>query len=289
MFVQHNDLSGIKAYFSQKLADLFTESEIRSITKQVVLDRMKIDSTEYLIGDLRFSESDLLHFRSIIRRLLKNEPLQHVLGSVHFCQLELISDKRALIPRPETEELVQWIREESQNQQNLKIVDICAGSGCIALAVKDYLPNSNVIALELSDDALNLIEENKNHTGLEIEVHKFDALKDDYSQFSSADVIVSNPPYIPTKDKAFMAANVLDFEPDMALFVSDDDPLVFYREIGIGAMTALTNQGWLYFEIHEDLGNETLDLLKKIGFVNTELRKDLQGKDRMIRAQKVLS
>lgn len=289
MFVQHNDLSGIKAYFSQKLADLFTESEIRSITKQVVLDRMKIDSTEYLIGDLRFSESDLLHFRSIIHRLLKNEPLQHVLGSVHFCELELISDKRALIPRPETEELVQWIREVSQNQQNLKIVDICAGSGCIALAVKDYLPNSNVLALELSDDALNLIEENKNQTGLEIEVHKFDALEDDYSQFLHADVIVSNPPYIPTKDKAFMDANVLDFEPDMALFVSDDDPLVFYREIGIGAMTALKNEGWLYFEIHEDLGNETLDILKEIGFVNTELRKDLQGKDRMIRAQKVLS
>lgn len=289
MFVQRNDLAEIKAYFSNQLKDVFSANELRLITKQVVIDRLGISSVDYMLGDVKFSESDLLYFRSIVKRLLNNEPLQHILGVVHFCELELKTDARALIPRPETEELIHWIRSDFENEKSKKVFDVCAGSGCIALAIKDYFPSFDCVALELSDDALELLKENIAFTNSTIRLAKFDALGGDYSMLDGADIIVSNPPYIPYSDKKVMHPNVLDFEPEMALFVTDEDPLLFYREIGNGAWNSLQNNGWIYFEIHEELGIQVMECLKLIGFVNIELRKDLQGKDRMVRAQKVLS
>ena len=146
-----------------------------------------------------------------------------------------------------------------------------------------------MVAVELSEEALELIRTNQELTGLDIQRVKMDVLSDDWSNLANTDLFVSNPPYIPFKDQEEMHGNVLEYEPHMALFVENDDPLLFYREIGEKAFDHLTDEGWLYVEIHEKLGDDVIHLMKTIGFVNIELRKDLQGKDRMVRGQKVLS
>ena len=292
MFVAKNDLTSLKQYFSKKLPD-FSSSEINSIVKQLVVKRLDMDESDYLFSSsLLFSESDLLYFRSAVKRLEENEPFQHVLGEVEFYGLILKSDARALVPRPETEELVDWVVNDFRDQSKLRFVDLCAGSGCIALGLKDNFKTSEVTAIELSNDAISLIKENVLKTELSIDVIEADVLElNNLSTFEKAsfDCWVSNPPYIPNKDKKMMHQNVLDFEPGMALFVENDLPLIFYSEISKSAQVYLAEYGWLYFEIHESYGEEMVSLLKSIGFVNIELRKDLQGRDRMIKAQKVSS
>lgn len=289
MFVTQNNLSGLKKYFSERLGDLYSESELKQIIKLFVIKRLSISDVDYMLGDVLFSESDLLYFRSAVKRLEKNEPLQHVLGTVLFCDLELKSDHRALIPRPETEELVYWMEESHRQEKPSRIVDLCAGSGCIALGLKSIFRDANVTAVELSKEAIQLIKENQLLTGLEIDILEKDVLSNDWEGLENTDLFVSNPPYIPMKDQVEMHPNVLEFEPHMALFVENEDPLLFYREIGHKAYELLANGGWMYFEIHENLGAEVIELMERIGFVNIELRKDLQEKDRMVRGQKVLS
>lgn len=291
MFVQENTLEGIRSYFHRSLTDQFSDSEIKLMLKVFVMKRMNLSDTDYLLAqDVRFSESDLLYFRSCVKRLQANEPFQYLVGSTEFYGLELLSDKRALIPRPETEELVDWIVESLERKESLNIIDICAGSGCIALALKSVLQDAKVEAWELSDDALALIKDNVKYTNLEIHPLKMDALSQSYpAPNDHYEVIVSNPPYIPNSDRARMHANVLEFEPEMALFVEDGDPFIFYRRIAEEAMNLLKDKGYLYFEIHEDYGDEMIELLSSCGFVNIELRKDLQGRSRMIRGQRVSS
>ena len=293
MFVSSNRLSDIKAYFHSKLAADFSENEINLMVKYLSIKRLNISSFDFLTSKpILLSESDLLYFNFALKRLLKNEPFQYILGDVEFYGLELNSDVRALIPRPETEELVDWVLSSVVDDQSLKIADLCSGSGCIALALKSKLPQSEIIAAELSIDAIALIEENCLKTKLEIVTQKMDVLNPvDYSIFekNSFDAWVSNPPYIPNKEKALMAPNVLDFEPHMALFVEDNEPLIFYSVIALEAKKYLKNNGHLLFEIHEELSAEMHEMLLNLGFVNIELRKDLQGKARMMRAQNVIS
>ena len=293
MFVSSNRLSDIKSYYHSKLASLFSENEINLMVKYFSLKRLKISSLDYLSSSpILLSESDLLYFNFALKRLLKNEPFQYILGDVEFYGLELNCDSRALIPRPETEELVDWILTTLDRNTELKGTDLCSGSGCIALALKSKLSNAEIVAAELSEDAIALIEENCRKTNLEILTEKMNVLSaNDYSIFktNSFDFWVSNPPYIPNKEKELMAENVLGFEPHMALFVEDSDPLIFYKEITKQAVKYLKEGGYLFFEIHEGLGVEMTQMLMEEGFVNIELRKDLQGKARMMRAQNVIS
>lgn len=292
MFVSKNNLESVKAYFQEKLPDS-SSSEVNLMVKYLTIKRLNINESDYMIQQpFLFSESDLLFFRSAVKRLLQNEPFQHVLGEVEFYGLELISDNRALIPRPETEELVDWIVKSFALKRDIKVLDLCTGSGCIALAVKSVLGDSEVVAAELSEDAIGLIEENCLKTNLEISVKKMNVLlENEYSDFkkNSFDCWISNPPYIPESDKLKMHSNVLGFEPGMALFVENDNALIFYRKIAEQARGFLKENGFLFFEIHEDFADETISVLEEYDFVNIELRKDLQGKDRMIRAQKVSS
>lgn len=291
MFVQHNTLDGLRSYFNERLSNQFSASEIKLMLKTFVTTRLNISDTEFMLaGDLRFSESDLLHFRSVVKRLQANEPFQYISGKTEFYGLELRCDKRALIPRPETEELVDWIVQSADKNTELAIVDLCAGSGCIALGLKSKLPIAKVEAWELSPEALDLIDENSHFTGLDIVSKKIDVLElNGLNANELYDIWVSNPPYIPQRDRVRMAENVLAFEPEMALFVADDDPFIFYDRIASSASTYLSKGGWLYFEIHEDFSEEVIQCLTTHGFVNIELRKDLQGKSRMIRAQRVPS
>jgi len=296
MFLQQNTLKGVRTYFTDSLISQFSENEIKLMFKTFVMKRLSWSETDFMLtrglsaAEVRFSESDLLYFRSIVKRLQANEPFQYIVGTTEFYGLELICDKRALIPRPETEELVDWIIESNDASAKLNIADICSGSGCIALALKSVLKKAHVEAWELSEDALELIIENAGFTGLEVIEVKMDALSEEYPTSDRYyDIIVSNPPYIPQKDRSRMEANVLEFEPEMALFVEDDDPFIFYDKIAAESVDLLVDNGWLYFEIHEDYSEEMIACLKNHGFVNIELRKDLQGRARMIRGQRVPS
>ena len=294
MFVQTNTVKSIRNYFKEKLSPILSDNEIKLIGNEVVCSRLNLSKAE-LIGanDFLLSESDLLYFRSIVKRLLNNEPFQYIVGNAYFYGLELKCDKRALIPRPETEELVDWIKNTLSNNREYLIADICSGSGCIALALKSIFSNSRILATDISNDALNLASENANVTSLEIEFHKLDATnKSEYFsnesfEPNSFDCWVSNPPYIPINEKKEMHQNILNFEPHVALFVSEDNPLLFYQAISELASIYLKPKGFLFFEIHENFGNEMIQLLQKNGFGNVELKKDLQGKNRMSKAQKL--
>lgn len=288
MFVQGNTLSDIKVYFHQKLDGKFSDREIKQILKEASFKRLSIKDEDFILSDdIKLSESDLLYFRSVVKRLLDNEPLQYIIGTTEFYGLRLKTDRRALIPRPETEELVDWVVEEFKGKQGLDIVDLCSGTGCIALALKSKFPESQVAAVEWSEDAIELLKDNVEFTALHIEVIHEDVTSDyltGHFNPSSLDVIVSNPPYIPTSEMSQMEANVLDYEPQMALFVEDEDPMLFYSWIADHALKLLKKGGYIYFEVNEGHGYLVEDLLESKGFVNIELRKDLEGRDRMVRA-----
>ena len=286
MFVSDNSIKALKKYFLSSLTDCFSEREIKTITKHVIVQRFNFDETQYLLSnELRLSESDLLYFRSIVKRLQKNEPLQYVLGNALFYGINLNIDSRALIPRPETEELVQWV-EETLEPGSHNILDICSGSGCIALALKSVFNDSYVLGVDVSDVALNLANENAITNNLKVDFQYCDVLNESMARFANFNVWISNPPYIPVKDKPQMNANVLNFEPHIALFVEDEDAILFYKKIGENAITYLPSEGFLFFEIHEEYHEAVLKLLEIQGFVNIQLRKDLQGKPRMVKAQK---
>jgi release factor glutamine methyltransferase len=290
VFVQTNTIQAVKSYFKERLQNHFSESELKFMFKEAVMARLNLTASEFVLSDSNLlSESDLLFFRSVVKRLLSNEPFQYVIGKTVFFGLEIATDSRALIPRPETEELVDWITQEFPQNSSLLIADICTGSGCIALALKSYFSNAQVFATDISQEALQLTQENAKQLNLSVTTLLSDAKMPDSAlsdQLQHSDVWVSNPPYIPMKDKSEMLENVLTFEPHLALFVENEDPLIFYREIGKNALINLKAGGKLFFEIHEDLSLETAELLEGIGFVNIEMRKDLQGKMRMIKAEK---
>ena len=295
MFVQTNSIKAIRSYLKDKLADLFSDNEIKLIGNEVICSRLKISKNDLIgLNDQLFSESDLLYFRSIVKRLLNNEPFQYIIGNTLFYGLEIKCDKRALIPRPETEELVDWIKESFVgNHQPKVIADICTGSGCIALGLKSIYPESLLVAADYSLESLSLARENSIELKLELEVMHFDATSEkDYMQLSvrenlKYDCWVSNPPYIPAQESQMMTDNVLEFEPHMALFVPDNDSLIFYKVISKMAHIYLKSKGLIFFEIHENFSKEVINILEDNNFVNIELRKDLQGKSRMLKAEKV--
>jgi len=290
MFVQNNSIRAAKAYMHDRLHAQFSASELRQMIRESICVRLNLSPSDYLLSDDQLlSESDLLFLRSIVKRLLNNEPFQYILGSTQFCDLEIKTDKRVFIPRPETEELVQWVVQYFKEAEDMTMLDVCTGSGCIALALKHAQPTWSLVGLDISSQAIDLANENAKALALQVDFKVDDALEgNSLEQFEeeSIDCIVSNPPYIPASDREQMEKNVLMFEPDLALFVSDQDPLVFYRSIGVSAMKLLKPNGLVFFEIHEELGEKTIELMLEIGFVNIELRKDLQGKNRMLKLQK---
>ena len=284
MFVIDNQLKTAKNYFTEQLKNLFSSTEINSMWKEIICLRLNWNHSDFILNTTsRLSESDLLFIRSYVHRLKKNEPFQYIHGTTTFFGLELKCDKRALIPRPETEELVAWAAEFGPYKT---IADLCTGSGCIALGLKSIFSESNVTGLDISTDALSLAKENSKLTNLNVEFIHADVLNINRDLLDQKwDCIISNPPYIPTNERESLAENVLNFEPEISLFVENDNPLIFYKAIVEYAKSNLSENGILFFEIHPDFSAEISDLLKLKGFINIELRKDLQGKNRMIKAQ----
>lgn len=219
------------------------------------------------------------------QRVRAHEPLQYVLGSTTFLSLDLQVDARALIPRPETEELVQWAQQTAMDRSAQRLLDIGTGSGCIAIALARLLPNAQVHALDVSAEALALAQHNAQLVGVEVAFHRANALEPLPATLPAPfDLIVSNPPYVLDSERASMRPNVLQHEPWQALFVPDTDPLLFYRSIAQHAKSGLLAPGGaLLFEINETQGEPTCIMLRSMGFNGIELRHDMFGKERMVR------
>lgn len=282
MFVQSNRLVDLLPYFHQKLAGLYEVREIENIFAWLCYDRLRLNRNEIKSERVRLSESELLDLRSVVKRLQTNEPVQYVLGKTEFYNCEILLNQHVLIPRPETEELVDLIVKSIDHE--LTILDIGTGSGCIPIALKKAKPPCQLIGLDISDEALDMAQKSAIMNEVDILFHQADILTNDLENLPQFDLIISNPPYVLESDKVDMSKNVLDFEPHLALFVPDHDPLRFYRRIAELGLSKLNPNGLLYFEIHEQFGHETLEMLNAFGYSNGEIIKDLQGKDRMVKA-----
>lgn len=266
-----------------QLVPQYSDSEARSIAILLMCNITGLSYTELLIHTPSLNEEQEEELRKKIERIKKNEPLQYVLRETTFYGRRFKCDQRALIPRPETEELTDWIINDVSNDGNIRILDIGCGSGCIAITLAKELKHSTVTALDISEEAISLTEENCKINNCQVE-----CINDDIFNFSDAqyDIIVSNPPYICDNEAADIESNVIDYEPHLALFVPDNSPLKFYEKITEYAARNLRSRGKLYFEINRKYGKEMQLLLEKFGFINIELRKDISNNDRMIKGEK---
>lgn len=252
-------------------------------------ERLSVKNAFLLPEDRALSESDLLFFHFMVKRLLKGEPFQQIIGFTGFYDLKIKVSPEVLTPRPETEELVYLIVNDLKKEVllNPRILDVCSGSGCIALALKSSFPPAMVSGLEKSGKAVEAAKGNAQLLKLDVPFEICDVLTDDWNaENNSIDIIVSNPPYIMNSERVEMSNTVLDFEPEIALFVPDTAPLLFYEAIAEKGQKLLKEKGKLYFEINEQFGKETVAMLEEAGYQHIQLFKDLQGKDRMIRAVK---
>ena len=281
MFVKSNKLVDLLPYYKDKLIDLYPVSEIENIFYIVCDYKHDLKKISISISDNHLSESELLMHRSIIKRLLTHEPIQHIIGEVEFYGLPFHVNSTVLVPRPETEELVDLIIQEAHHK-NLHILDIGTGSGCIPICLKNNLPSSTITGIDVSKEAIEVANENSELNKLEVSFLKKNILTSDLSDLPQQDIIVSNPPYVLESDKKQMSKNVLDFDPHLALFVDDTTPLLFYKRITELAKEKLKSNGMLFFEIHENFAKETEQLLIDNGFTHVKTVQDMQGKDRMV-------
>lgn len=272
-------------YIEKELAGLYPQTEIDGFKRIIFESVCGWSFTEQAMKRNETTlEIDFEKIENIILRLKNAEPIQYILGETEFYGLKLKVNPSVLIPRPETEELVDWI-VQSKLPANCNVLDIGAGSGCIALAIKNQLKKAKVSGLDISENAIETARHNALENRLEVDFFQADILN--HSDFidQKYDVIVSNPPYIRESEKPLMHSNVLDFEPEKALFVPDADPLLFYRTIAEFARKYLNKNGSLFFEINENLGTETVGLLADFGFSDIEIRKDINGKNRMVKCK----
>lgn len=278
------DFKELTATWCDNLKAIYSEREARNILLLALEDVFKFNRSTLLISrEIDLSKNQEEQLNEISFRLKTGEPYQYIVGFTYFDDLKMEVAPGVLIPRPETEELVAWIDESIQTRPTQKIEDWCAGSGCIALALKNRYKNADVSGYDISEEALEISKRNAEELKLEVRFFKKDALNPLPDQ--KVDVIVSNPPYIPWKEKEEMHQNVTEFEPDLALFVPDDDPLLFYKSIANYASGALSEGGLLFFELHENYASETKKMVEQLGFSSVEIRTDLQGKERMLKAQ----
>ena len=291
-----------KTYFLNKLTTLYDAAECESIFFIILEKRHSLKRIDLALQiNLSLTESDLMAWNLILEQLKLEKPIQYILGETFFYDLKFDVDSNVLIPRSETEELVDFIIKDFkisnnlavQQSNNLKVLDIGTGSGCIAIALAKNLKNANIFAIDVSEKALAVAQKNAIQNDVEVNFIHCNILKINDLDFiektfniQKFDIIVSNPPYVRNLEKHEINKNVLENEPHLALFVADDDALIFYRKIANLAVNNLSENGVLYFEINQYLGQETVKLLQEIGFRNVELKQDIYGNDRMIKAKK---
>ena len=295
-------LKQYKSHFFDALKNSQDEQEIESfffILTEYLHNLKRVDVT--LNPNFELSEAEVGKWNAILAQLQQEKPIQYITGEAWFYGLQFEVNENTLIPRPETEELVEWIIEswkleagswKSENQKRINVLDIGTGTGCIPITLKTNLPQANVFAIDVSEMALEVARRNAELNKVEVnfiqanilEVEDVSKIQTSISQLpTNFDIIVSNPPYVRNLEKQEIKKNVLDYEPHLALFVEDTDALLFYRKIAQLAIKNLSPNGLLFFEINQYLGKETVELLENLGFKNIELKKDIYGNDRMIR------
>ncbi|GAA4774298.1 MULTISPECIES: peptide chain release factor N(5)-glutamine methyltransferase [Flavobacterium] len=281
-------LKEYKIQFTKELSSIYDEHEIDSFF-YILLDAFHgMKRVDLAINhNMELDTMQLLQWETVLSQLVEEKPIQYILGETEFYGLPFYVNENTLIPRPETEELVDWIiketKDKSQNSK-VRILDIGTGTGCIAISLAKNLTNAEVYALDVSEKALVIAAKNANRNNVEITFLNQSVLEtNDLEQ--KFDIIVSNPPYVRNLEKQEIKKNVLDFEPHLALFVEDNDALLFYRKITELAQKNLSEKGMLFFEINQYLGKEMFALLENNNFLNIELRKDIYGNDRMIKGE----
>jgi release factor glutamine methyltransferase len=273
--------------FKGKLANIYSSSEADAIASLVLTDLTGSSKTRLkAFTDTELSNEQSQQITTILQELKTGKPIQYILGHTEFYGLNFLVNPAVLIPRPETEELVYWILQTVPLTENHNILDIGTGSGCIPIILKSHLTNYQLFAIDISPDALQTAKRNSELNNTDIAFIEADALNLNEAIITGQQygVIVSNPPYVTMVDKQQMHHNVTGFEPHTALFVPDENPLLFYIAIADFAAGHLNKDGYLFFEINESYGAETVDMLAAKGFTQIEIRQDMAGKDRMIRA-----
>lgn len=310
MKTSSNLVRDCRKYYAGELEKLYGSDEANALIMILLehyfnIDRMKIA----LEPELRLSESELLTLHFAVKELLKNKPVQYIIGETEFCGMKFCVNENVLIPRPETEEMVKSLelkvkgylyspsfrpdieRREmvaEKSPANISILDIGTGSGCIAISLAKLLKDSAVTAVDISEKALEVAKKNAEANEVSVTFIKDDILNPQNRDLLNGqfDIIVSNPPYVCESEKSEMRANVLDYEPSSALFVSDNDPLIFYRKILEFAQKALKPSGEIWFEINEKFGKETAELCHSEGFKNVEIIRDFRERERILRARR---
>lgn len=277
----------IKQYrtqFIKELSPFYDAYEAESFFYLILENKHKLRQIDLALNhELTFSDADLAIWGGFLNELKKEVPIQYLLGKTNFYGLDFEVNENVLIPRPETEELVEWIINENKEgkSKKIKVLDIGTGSGCIAISLAKNLPNAEIYGIDVSKKAIETAKRNAINNNVDI-TFMYQNILDTDVLACNFDIIVSNPPYVRNLEKEEIKKNVLDYEPHLALFVDDNDALVFYRKIAALAKSGLKESGQLYFEINQYLGKEMTDLLEKMDFKNIELRKDIYDNDRMI-------
>lgn len=284
-----NKITDIRTYYTQQLKLIFSNNESVQMLDMIFESLFGISRTiRFLDPELRLSESEMLKVHFAVKQLLKHRPVQYVLKQSFFYGLSFYVDERVLIPRPETEELVDWILSNPEvTTGKPAILDIGTGSGCIAVSLKNKLPESSIWAMDISSDALEVAKKNALENQVEIFFVKDNIIAPiQIDKLPEFDIIVSNPPYVRESEHNQIKPNVLNYEPHQALFVGDDDPLVFYKSIARFCEIKLKKNGFLFVEINRAFGSQIEELLHQSGFSEVKLKKDLSGRDRMVSARK---
>ena len=276
------NLQKTKRHFIDLLAEKFPQREAEQLMRILLEDLFGIDWNQQLMNpDMRIDERQHYQLSEAVKRLLSGEPVQYVTGMARFCDLLIKVSPAVLIPRPETEELVQKISTSLPVEKSMSIWDIGTGSGCIAIALAKHFANAEVIAIDVSDEALQIAKENAENNGVQVTFVHDDVLQPQSDYFNQpVDLVVSNPPYVCDIERTTMEANVLDWEPEKALFVPDNDPLRFYRKILELTQPQLNPNGQIWFEINERMGEKMLELCHEMGFAEAEIIHDFAEKPR---------
>jgi len=272
-----------KSRFIQSLSPIYEVKEVENFFYLILENQINLKRIDVALNpELEFSETELQKWDFYVQELQKQKPIQYLLGKTEFFGLEFFVNQHTLIPRPETEELVDWIIKENLSKKSLQILDIGTGSGCIAISLDKNL-KAETFAFDISEEALTMAQKNADHNQAFVHLVEFDILNDVW-EGDPFDIIVSNPPYVRELEKQEIKPNVLEYEPHLALFVPDENPLLFYEKIADFAKEHLSENGKLFFEINQYLGKETSEMLRNKGFKNVILKKDIYGNDRMILA-----
>jgi release factor glutamine methyltransferase len=285
LLLQGMNLKQLLQQFTIELQDVYGVEEAKAMFYMVAEHLSALRKSDLILKGQEDLKSGLeLKYLSLLEELKAGKPIQYALGEAEFYGLSFRVNPAVLIPRPETEELVEWVLNTSRTaNKSMDILDIGTGSGCIAIALQKELPKAKVSAMDISVAAIETAKENAKRNQVAVEFIQADILN--YTGLKKYDLIISNPPYVKLDEKPEMLAHVLDHEPHLALFVGNENPLVFYKAIAAFAKLNLVKNGYLFFEINEYLGKEMVDMLVSNSFIDIELKKDMQGADRMIRCR----